>query len=279
VTAFIGRARAAAWLGWQIESNWADMLTFAVYSLLRPLGTALILTGMYWAVAGSAARPEMFAAFYIGNAFHEYVVRVLIGMGWVVVEEREEYETLKYVYASPVGMLTYLWGRASIKIVLATGSVALVLATGWILGVRWSWGEVRWLQLAVAFPLGLVATVFLGFLVAGWALLLPRIAIGLNEGIAVSLYLLSGVIYPVDLLPVGIKQVALALPFTYWYEALRRFVLGHGASVRLGAWSDGQLMAGLALSTLAFVLIARWGYGALERTARRRGRLDQTTLF
>lgn len=277
--AFVVKARAAAWLGWQIESNWADMLTFAVYSLLRPLGTALILTGMYWAVAGSAARPEIFAAFYIGNAFHEYVVRVLIGMGWVVVEEREEYETLKYVYASPVGMLTYLWGRASIKILLATGSVALVLATGWLLGVRWTWSEVRWLQLAVAFPLGLVATVFLGFLVAGWALLLPRIAIGLNEGIAVSLYLLSGVIYPVDLLPAGIKQVALALPFTYWYEALRRFLLGHGASPMLSAWSDAHLIGVLALSTAVFAFVAHRGYGLLEHRAREQGRLEVSTLF
>jgi ABC-2 type transport system permease protein len=73
--------RAATWLGWQIESNWADVLTFVVYSVLRPLGTALILAGMYWAVSGAAARPEAFAAFYVANAFHEYVVRVLIGMG------------------------------------------------------------------------------------------------------------------------------------------------------------------------------------------------------
>jgi len=277
--ALAAKARAAAWLGWQIESNWADLLTFAVYSLLRPLGTALILTGMYWAVAGTAAKAEIFAAFYIGNAFHEYVVRVLIGMGWVVVEEREEYETLKYVYASPVGMLTYLWGRASIKILLASGSVLLVLATGWLLGVRWSWSEVRWLQLAIAFPLGLTATVFLGFLVAGWALLLPRIAIGLNEGIAVSLYLLSGVIYPVDLLPVGIKQIALALPFTYWYEALRRFLLGHGASPMLSAWSDPHLIGMLALTTAIFAVVAHRGYGLLEHRAREQGRLEVSTLF
>ena len=64
-----------------------------------------------------------------------------------------------------------------------------------------------------------------------------------------------------------------------WFEALRRFLLGHGASQRLSAWSDTQLIAALAVTTLVFAFVARWGYGALERKARREGRLDQTTMF
>ncbi len=75
------------------------------------------------------------------------------------------------------------------------------------------------------------------------------------------------------------RSLGLALPFTYWYEALRRFLLGSGSSAILGAWSDAMLLGALALSTLVFVLVSRWGYFALEREARRRGRLDQTTLF
>ena len=35
--------RIAAWLGWQIESNWADPFLFAVYSLVKPLAGAAIL--------------------------------------------------------------------------------------------------------------------------------------------------------------------------------------------------------------------------------------------
>jgi ABC-2 type transport system permease protein len=280
VRTLAARLRTSAWLGWQIESNWTDTLTFVAYSLLRPLGTALILAGMYWAVSGSAVRPTAFAALYVANAFHEYVVRVLIGMGWVVVEEREEYETLKYLYTSPIGMITYLWGRSTMKFALATVSVLLMLATGWILlGVRWEWGQVQWLPLIATFGLGLTATVFLGFVVAGWALLLPRIAISMNEGLAVALYLLCGVIFPIDLLPHGLQELAMGLPFTYWYEAIRRFLLGHGASARIGAWSDGQLLAALAVTTVVFAVMSRWGFGRLERLARQQGRLDQTTLF
>lgn len=274
------RLRTAAWLGWQIESNWADTLTFVVYSVLRPLGTALILAGMYWAVSGSSPRRDTFAAFYVANAFHEYVVRVLVGMGWVIVEEREEFETLKYVAVSPMGMLTYLWGRSGMKFVLATVSVTLMLVIGWcFLGVRWDMAAVRWLPLLVSLALGLAATVFLGFLVAGWALLLPRVAMSVNEGLAVALYLLCGVIFPIDLLPRALQIVSLALPFTYWYEAIRRFLLGRGASRILETWSDGQMVGALAIATAVFAVVSIVGYGRLEHTARQRGRLDQTTLF
>lgn len=278
--ALAARLRTAAWLGWQIESNWADTLTFVVYSVLRPLGTSLILAGMYWAVSGTAPRRATFAAFYVANAFHEYVVRVLVGMGWVIVEEREEFETLKYVAVSPMGMITYLWGRSGMKFLLASISVALMLLIGWFfLGVRWDMAAVRWAPFLSSLVLGLAATVFLGFLVAGWALLLPRIAMSVNEGIALALYLLCGVIFPIDLLPRGLQELALVLPFTYWYEAIRRFLLGQGASLRLSTWSDGHLVAALAIATAVFAVVSIWGYTRLERTARHRGRLDQTSLF
>ena len=274
------RLRAAAWLGWQIESNWADPLTFVVYSVLRPVGTALILTAMFWAVARHGARPEAFAAFYVANAFHEYVVRVLVGMGWVVVEEREEYETLRYVCASPMGLISYLTGRSVVKFGLATFSAALVLVLGaTVLGVRWDPGRANLAGFAAAFAMGLVATLFLGYVIAGFALLLPRAAMNLNEGVGVGLFLMCGVIFPVDLLPHGLREVALALPFTYWYEALRRFLLGHTASHLFAAWSDGGLLGALALSTAVFAVVAIWAFGALERRARWLGRFDHSTLF
>ncbi|HET9326175.1 MAG TPA: ABC transporter permease [Candidatus Eisenbacteria bacterium] len=272
--------RTAAWLGWQIESNWTAPFLFVVYAVLRPLAMALILAGMYWAVAPEAARREAFIGFYLANAFHVYVTQVMVGMGWVVVEEREDYETLKYVYTSPMGMLTYLAGRSTVKLVLGTVSMLLALGVGWFaLGLRWDWASVAWGPFLLTYGLGLVACVYLGFLVAGAAMLLPRIAITLNEALAVAFYLLCGVIFPIDLLPAGLRHLALAFPFTYWYEALRRFLIGQGASQQLSAWPDGLLLTVLAATTLAFAILSHWGYMAMERHARRLGRLDQTTLF
>jgi ABC-2 type transport system permease protein len=280
VRALVARLRASAWLGLQIESNWTDPFLFTAYAITHPLATALILAGMYWAVGGGARGADTFRGLYLGSAFHNYVVMVLVGMGWMIVEEREEFETLKYVYTSPIGMFNYLAGRSLVKLALATLSTVLTLAVGWFLvGLRWDWSAVHWLPLLASLGLGVFATVSLGFFVAGFAMVMPRAAFTLNDGIAVALYLLCGVIFPVDLLPRVLQWIALALPFTWWYEALRRFLLGHGSSTVLNAWSDGALLAWLFATTLAFSVAAHFAYLALERRARQLGRLDQTTLF
>lgn len=280
MSSLLARVRTASWLGWQVESNWADPFLFVVYSVVRPLATSMILAGMYWAVSGRASNLDSFAGLYLANAFHIYVLQVVVGLGWVVVEDREDFETLKYVYTSPIGMFTYLFGRSTVRLTLATVSMILTLTVGWFaLGVRWNWLTVPWGAALPTFLIGLVACVCLGFVVAGMALVLPRVAVVVNEGVALALYLLCGVIFPIDLLPRGLQELTLLLPFTYWYEGMRRFLLGEGASARIGAWSDGTLFLALLGSTVIFAFASRWGYLALERRARQLGRLDQTTMF
>jgi len=276
----LARTRTAAWLGWQVEGNWADPVLFSIYVLARPLATALILAVMYHSVKGHGVESAVFTGFYVANAFHAYVNTVLVGLGWAVFEEREEYETLKYVYASPVGMFTYLGGRSVVKFALATVSMLVTLGVGWwLLGVRWDWSAVQGLPLAIAIVAGLASTLFCGFLLAGWALVLTRAAMVVLEGTTLASYLLCGVIFPVDLLPRPIQAIALALPFTWWYEALRRFLAGQGTRGFMQRFSDLQVLLVLVGLTLAFALLARWGYFAFERRARQLGRLDQTTLF
>ena len=274
------RARTAAWLGWQVEGNWVDPVLFTIYVLARPLAGALILAAMYGAVRGHGAPPIVFAGFFVTNSFHEYVNKVLVGLGWAVFEEREEYETLKYVYASPVGMFTYLAGRSLVKFTVATVSVLTTLTVGWfLLGVHWDWGHVRWLPLVAATCAGLASTLFFGFLLAGWSLVLSRASMVAIEGTTLVSYLLCGVIFPVDLLPQPLRAIALGLPFTWWYESLRRFLVGHGTLGLMQRFSDAQVLTALGVTTVAFAVLARWGYFAFEREARRLGRLDQTTLF
>ena len=276
----LGRLRTAAWLGWMIDSNWTDPFLFVTYSVARPLATALILVGMYWAVRGPRVHEALFAGFYVANAFHGYVNSVLVDMGWIVFGEREEYETLKYVVASPVGMRAYLAGRSVVKFARATLSVLILLLLGWFaLGIRWHWSGVQALPLAYAMVLGLSATLCAGLFVGGLSLVLTRSAMTVLEGIALGLYLLCGVIFPIDLLPRVLQWVSLALPFTWWYEAIRRFLLGHAASSRFAHMSDATLLAGFTIVTLAVSLASWWAYGALEHRARQLGRIDQTTLF
>src|SRR5688572_20292114 len=92
--------RIAAWLGWQIESNWADPLVFFIFAVLRPMASALIILVMYQVIAGGQ-RDDFFDYLFISNAFFVLVIQIMAGMAWTVIDDRENYKMLKYIYTSP----------------------------------------------------------------------------------------------------------------------------------------------------------------------------------
>ena len=80
---------------------------------------------------------------------------------------------------------------------------------------------------------------------------------------------LSGVFYPVDALPAVLQPVALALPTTHAFAALRGLVDGHGLD-----W--GQL-AIAAAETVGFAVLACWFLVRMLRIFRRRGLITRFT--
>jgi ABC-2 type transport system permease protein len=87
--------RVATWLGWQIESNWADPFLFFIYSVVKPLASASILVVMYGIITHSNFTNPLFPYIYLGNAFYIYVGAVMGGVSWAVIDDREHYKTLK----------------------------------------------------------------------------------------------------------------------------------------------------------------------------------------
>src|SRR6185295_20120202 len=85
--------KGAAWLGWQIESNWAEPWVFAVYSILRPLAGVGIVTFMYIAVTTATAPAlntrDRLAFVYVGTAFFMFVGQELYGISQAVLDDRE----------------------------------------------------------------------------------------------------------------------------------------------------------------------------------------------
>lgn len=267
--------RTAAWLGWQVESNWTDPLLFAVYSIVKPIAAALILVVMY-RIVGSDTAAELFPGMYVGNAFYMYVGALMFGASAVIIEDREYYQMLRYVYITSAGMFWYVAGRTVAKFVVTTVAVAALLVFGrFALGVSLS--NVNWGMFGVVFPLGIFIAVGFGFAMAGVMLMVTRHGEAYAESVAGAFYLLCGVVFPLDVLPGWLQSVGKAIPLTYWVEAMRRAVLGEGFGQALAEYSDGALMSILAASTLATLLLAGAFFALMDRVARRKGLLDQLT--
>lgn len=272
--------RAAAWLGWQVEANWADPFLFFVYAVAKPLATTLILFFMVRIVSQGHATQEAFLFLFLGNTFFLYVTEVLIGISWAVFRDREDYETLKYIYMAPLRLLTYLLGRGTTKMLTASLGVIVALAFGrFILHLPIGTPHTPWSLVALATLLGLISVAWLGIILAGASLIVARHSINMNEGLSGVFYLLSGAVFPIDVLPRWAQSISLVLPFTYWLELIRRMVLGKPFAARLAGIGNGTLWLILAGSTVALAGIAIGWFQWCERVARSRGLIDWKTNY
>jgi ABC-2 type transport system permease protein len=267
--------RTAIGLGWAVESNWSDPLLFFIYTLAKPLAAALILVVMFQVIT-QGRNPEFLQFLIVGSALWNVVFGVLAGLVQSILEDRERYRMIKYVVLTPPSLFPFLLGRSLARVVISFVAVALTLAVGvFFLGVDL---DVNFLYLVPALVLGILAVVALGIFMAGWCLQLRQEAWSYPEAIAGSLYLVSGAIFPIDFLPPFLHPVAYAMPTTWWLEASRRGLLGHGTpdSV-IGTIPDGLVMLFLVISTAVAIPLALGAFAWFIRRARQAGLLDMVT--
>ncbi|MCL4424681.1 MAG: ABC transporter permease [Firmicutes bacterium] len=158
--------RMAAWLGWQIESNWTDPFLFLIYSVVKPLSQSLILIVMYFVVNGGGTGEGLFPFIFVGNTFFMYVMAILFGLSFVVIEDREYYQMIKYIYTSTAHIFWYLFGRAVTKFALTTVSVLILLLFGTlILGVPISLARVDHPLFFIVLTMGVISSAALGICV------------------------------------------------------------------------------------------------------------------
>jgi ABC-2 type transport system permease protein len=272
--------RVAAWLGWQIESNWAAPFLFAIYSIAKPVAGALILVLMYTVIAQGGLQNPLFPQIFVGNAFYIYVAMVLMGVSQAVVEDREHYGMLKYMYVAPLNIHAYLLGRGVAQAIVATVAVLVTLLFGIIaLGISMPVASIDWGMLFAAWLFGLAGVAFQGILLGGISLITARHNYFIGEAVAGALYLLCGAIFPIDVLPRPLQLVGEALPLTYWLEGLRRGLLGSGAGQLLSSFTDRELILILVGSAVLLAVLSVWFYRWAENWAREKGLIDMQTMY
>ncbi len=285
--------RIASWLGWQVEGNWADPIVFFIFAVLRPVASALIIMVMYQVIAGGL-REGFFSYLYISNAFFVLVIQSMAGMAWVILDDREQYRMLKYIYTSPARKLAYLLGRAVSKVAIGLLTTVILLAMGLLfLGLKLDFGRIEWGWLLTYSVLGLVILLSLGLILAGVALVVARHGEFIGEVTAGSLLLFSGAYFPVDVLPDALKNFSLGNPLTYWLEAMRRALTGGvltGArpgvvgseqpiSPALAIFDNWQLLLLLGIAAVVSATVSYIFFRWVEQQAKERGMIDRVSNY
>jgi ABC-2 type transport system permease protein len=275
----------AAWLGWQMEANWTDPFLFAIYSVVKPLAGTLILVFMYLVITHGETETMFFSYMYVGNAMYMFVADVLFGVTWVIHDDREHYMTLKQVYIAPIKFQTYIFGRAAIKIAITSFGVLLTLLFGvFILGVDIDFAAMNWPLLVVSLVLGLATLAIMGLALGGVTFLTAKHAMGINEGVAGIFFVLSGVIFPITILPDWAQSISKFLPVTYWMEGVRRglepgVITALGPTTGMQGFSDLQILLILVVTAVAFLFISLGIFRYADKVARRKGKIDWTSAY
>ncbi len=278
--------RLAAWLGWQLETNWASPWLFTLYMLVKPVCGSLMLVGMFYAANAAAVGvgrtgipPQFLPYMYVSNACYGLVGTVMFGLSYAVVRDREHYRMLKYIYISPAQFQTYFLGRGASRALEGTIGGVLNLTVGLILFAQLRNAveiDVPWLL--VYLLIGGMMLWACGMLLAAACLNMSRNGMFLSEGVAGIVYLLSGVVFPLRALPEWVQPISLSLPTTYWLEGMRRALMGDVPDKLRGPlsdWSKSELALMLLATTAVLVVAAQLFWRWSERRAWRLGKLEE----
>lgn len=154
--------------------------------------------------------------------------------------------------------LNYRAYRASLflssRVVYAGVAAGPLLALAWWLSgeMRWPAGGAAWAAFAVSMVMAAALQFLIAFLLATlafWVLEISTLVFILYS----FEYFLSGRIFPIDVMPEGLKAVLMALPFPY--------ELYFPVAIWMGRVSGGALWGGLAVQaawTLALLAASTW---------------------
>lgn len=272
----------AAWLGWEIESNWADPFLFAVYSIVRPVASVLILVVMYSVITQGAFQEPIFPYIYLGNALYILVGQIITGVSWAIIDDREHYRVAKHLYTAPISGYTYLFGRGVARLIIGTISVVITIGFGMVafkLPIRPT--NIDWPLLIASTALGVAALAGLGLMVGAWTMTMARHFWSVGEAVSGAMYLFSGAIFPLDILPGWLRWIGFLFPVTYWLEAARRALLGRGVEGfrTFTGTSNAALLGILAAFTAALLAGSVFFYRWALANSKEKGLLDMETGY
>jgi ABC-2 type transport system permease protein len=237
------------WLTFQYEAGQLvhSPVSIAI-SLMQPITFLLLFTPFLKSVMGASS---------YGDAYGIYVPLLFAAMGIfsgmfagfaLVAAIRQG--VIGRIRVTPLSRAGLLLGRELVFVVLTGFQAVVVVVVALIFGLR-----VPPLNLLLALVL-LAMMVLIGVSISfALAIFVPNqtALMNLTNGVTEPLALLAGVLIPLSVAPLWVRDVALWNPFAWGANGMRAIFQGHiGAAV---VWEAGIILAGLA--TVAVVVSSR----------------------
>ena len=254
-----------------VRRYWHLELAFLVFNVASAMSVLYIGEAQMQSSGGDSREGQLDLVLYlgIGTVVWAYLRAVFANVGEMVAWERWE-GTIEYTMMAPISRLAHMLGVSLFSIIYGLARSALLLG---VLALFFS-VDLSNANLGGAALILLVGSVsFLGFgiMAAVLPLLFPERGEEMTFVISSILLLVSGVYYPISVLPDWMEPLATVSPATYVLEGMRAALLEGTPTLALGPSILPILILG-ALTLPIGIAIFSWG----ERYAKRTGRLKRS---
>ena len=202
-------------------------------------------------ILGSAALSG--ATYYVPSILAMALMQLGVFAAIPIVQQREKL-ILKRIGATPLPRWTLVGSNILLRLVIAAGQTIIILGIG-ILAFKI---QITGSPLLIAGIVALGALTFtsLGYVVASFTRT-EEAANGVTQVLQVPMMFMSGIFFPLELMPQWMRGIATVLPLTYLGDALRQTMVGGSPFVPLAvglAILAGWLVICLGISARFF----RW---------------------
>ncbi len=280
VNAILRTIKQAVWIGWKVETNWADPLVFAIYYMIRPIA-GLLIVGFIFLIGSTVSGivdPWLFAFLFIGNTFFIYVAQIMSMMSMLIHEDRAHYEVLKHIFLTPGSLQWYIVGRAlngvmnaSVSLLLTLGLGVLIFQYGLGIPIPIDWSNANFGLLGAVLLIGIVCFMAIGFILCGINIMTSKVQFMLPEYVSGILYLFGGVVFLPELLPWWGQHISNALPITHFLRIVRFSFLWREQT----SFDVQTNLLYLSVTTIFTVLIGLAFFRFAMFRARRDGLIDK----
>ena len=240
---------------------WGWEIAFLVYSVAGALSISLI-----GAAQGSA---ELTLMLMIGAIFWNYLSVVFSWIAETISVERWE-GTLEYTMMAPIRRSSHLFGSvfyAMLYGLIHTGAIILVLV---VFFPQLDFSSANPVTVVTFVLLGSFSIVGIGMIAAILPLLYVERGAQMTFVIQSVLLLISGVYYPITVLPPWMQVLSHISPATYVLDGVRTALI-EGRPLTEQAVN----LAPLVVMAVVFIPLGLWAFGKAERYAKRTGKLKR----
>jgi len=250
---------------------WAWEAVWLLYNLVSVLSIGYLASGLSSLGLQQSASGLQQAQLYllVGALLWTYLSMVFFEVAFAVTWERWE-GTIEYTFMAPIRRLTHLLGICAASLIYGIARAAII-GLSLVLLFKLDLSHANYLAALAIFAASTVPLLGLGIFTSVLPLLSPEKGDQLAFAVQGVLLLISGVYYPITVLPLPLHLAGILSPLTYTLAGVRQALL-HGQSLSGSLPDIGILLLMGAILVPASV----WTFSRAEIRAKRLGLLKRS---